>query len=38
MTETSADETLDELAADEPAVEPVEPTDDELRAQCTSAS
>ena len=37
MNDTSADETLDELAADEPpGAESAGPTDDELRAQCTS--
>jgi threonine aldolase len=37
MNDTSADETLDELAAAEsPAVDDTEDTDDALRAQCTS--
>jgi threonine aldolase len=37
MNDTSADETLDELAAGEPpAVDDTEDTDDALRAQCTS--
>jgi threonine aldolase len=35
MNDTSADETLDELAAEEPAGTGAGPTDDELRAGCT---